>query len=355
MAVPGWPGGNGRRHPSIQWLQNMHSTYADRPDHLRDVTDPATDAGSREPLLALLGLLRSQGYDFIAPTPASQSRVLSRPQRQVGTTLYDLLGWSLPCRQGDLPPDVVAILEKAGLLEQRPDGLVSAKIRVSNMFDRLFVHSRYPTRARDSVFLGPDSYRFADYISRNLSGLSDALRILDYGAGAGVGGIVAASLHGGATLTLADINPKALALASINATFAAIDHRTVLANTPKEVDGDFDLIVTHPPFMIDPDRRAYRDGGDLYGGKLSLDWTLEAIRKLAPGGRFLMHTGVSIVDGRDVVRDAIDRAMPSIGYRYDYRVLDPDIFGDELDKEPYAGVDRIAAIGLCVQRTEDRN
>lgn len=308
------------------------------------------DDAPRTALLELLEHLRSIHYDFIAPTPASQARVLSRADRQVGTTVADLLGWSLPCRRDDLPHAIVDALDAAGLLTRRRDGLLVAKVRVSNVLGRLFVHSSYPTREQDSVFLGPDSYRFADYISRNLAGLPSDARILDYGAGAGVGGIIAASLHGNATLTLADINPKALSLASVNATFAAIDHRTALAGTPAEVDGRFDLIVTHPPFMIDPDRRAYRDGGDLYGGKLSLDWTLMAIEKLAPGGRFVMHTGVSIVAGRDVVRDALREAMPATGYRYDYRLLDPDIFGDELEKEPYAGVDRIAAIGLCVQR-----
>lgn len=328
--------------------------------NLTYVNASATNDGNRSPVLIddaprgtlidLLRQLRSIHYDFIAPTPASQARVLSRPDRQVGTTVADLLGWSLPCRRDDLPHGIVDALDAAGLLTRRPDGLVTAKVRVSNVLGRLFVHSSYPTSEKDSVFLGPDSYRFADYISRNLVGLPSGAHILDYGAGAGVGGIIAASLHGNATLTLADINPKALSLASINATFAAIDHRTTLANKPAEVDGSFDLIVTHPPFMIDPDRRAYRDGGDLFGGKLSLDWTLMAIEKLAPGGRFVMHTGVSIVDGRDVVRDALREAMPATGYRYDYRLLDPDIFGDELDKEPYAGVDRIAAIGLCVQR-----
>lgn len=40
--------------------------------------------------------------------------------------------------------------------------------------------------------------------------------------------------------------------------------------------------------------------------------------------------------------------MPATGFQDEYRVLDPDIFGDELDKEAYAGVDRIAAIGLYV-------
>lgn len=327
--------------------QINHAAESHVPVPLVDNQEP------RAALLDLLARLRDEHYDFIAPTPASHSRVLQRPDRQVGTTTADLLGWSLPCNAERLSPDIVRDLERADLLERRPDGLVKAAVRVSNVFGRLFVHSRYPTQEQDSIFLGPDSYRFADYISRNLSGLPSAARILDYGAGAGVGGIVAASLHGNAHLTLADVNPKALSLASVNATFAGIDHQTALAQTPQDVDGPFDLIVTHPPFMIDPDRRAYRDGGDLYGGKLSLDWTLAAITKLAPGGRFIMHTGVSIVGGRDVVREALREAMPTDGFDYDYRVLDPDIFGDELDKEPYAQVDRIAAIGLCVSRRQD--
>lgn len=329
----------------------MSTTYPDAPGtSILPVDTVVTSDAARDALLDLLSQLQSLRYDFMAPTPASQARVLSRPDRGIGATVTDLLGWSLPCDPLRIPSSIRDALAAAGLLGRRTDGLVTAGVRVSNVFGRLFVHSSYPTHDRDSVFLGPDSYRFADYISRNLSGLSHPARILDYGTGAGVGGIIAASLHGNATLTLADINPKALALASINATFAAIEHRTILVNQPADVDDGFDLIVTHPPFMIDPGRRAYRDGGDLFGGKLSLDWTLMAIRKLAYGGRFVMHTGVSIVDGRDVVHDALAAAMPARGYRYDYRVLDPDIFGDELDKAPYAGVDRIAAIGLCVER-----
>jgi hypothetical protein len=305
-------------------------------------------------LIGVLEQLRVQHYDFIAPTPASQARVLARPDRRVGTNVEDLLGWSLPCRQDQLPPAIVAGLQAAGLVEQRADGLIASQVRVSNVFGQLFVHSRYPTQERDSVFLGPDSYRFADYISRCLEGLPRSARILDYGAGAGVGGVVASTLHGNATLTLADINPAALTLASVNARFAGVEHDTVIARTPSDVVGEYDLIVTHPPFMIDPDGRAYRDGGEFYGGKLSIDWTLAAITKLAPGGRFIMHTGVSIVDGRDVVHEALRGMIPDVGYSHEYRVLDPDIFGDELDKEPYAKVDRIAAIGLCVVRDPDK-
>lgn len=243
------------------------------------------------------------------------------------------------------------MLEQAGVLDRRRDGLIAAYIRVSRVAGNLFAHSPYPTLAQDSVFLGPDSHRFGDYILRNLDGLKDGAAVLDYGAGAGVGGITAATNLAEATLTLADINPKALFLSSVNAAHAKVDYRTVEVQRPEDVPGEFDLIVMHPPFMIDPERRAYRDGGDLYGGRLSLDWALGGMQRLAPGGRLVMHTGVSIVEGRDVVQDAFVAAMPGAGFTLDYHLLDPDIFGDELATEAYAEVDRIAAVGLRIERS----
>jgi len=82
--------------------------------------------------------------------------------------------------------------------------------------------------------------------------------------------------------------------------------------------------------------------------KLSVDWLLAGIEKLAPGGRLVMHTGVSIVEGRDLVHEALQEAVPAHGLKLDYRLLDPDIYGDELETPAYAGVDRIAAVGACV-------
>lgn len=332
----------------------MNLTYvSDGPevagDGLRELSPVRSDMPVREVLVHLLRVLDAQDYDFIAPTPASQVRVLARADRQVGDNASDLLGWNIPCRPDTLG-ELIDLLDRAGALERGADGLVKARLRVSRVFGNLFVHSSFPTDAQDSVFLGPDSHRFADFILRNMDGLPTSARIVDYGAGAGVGGITAASHHGRAMLTLADINPKALALASINAEQAGVQHETLWVEQPDDLDQAFDLIVMHPPFMIDPDRRAYRDGGDLYGGRLSVDWALAGLERLTPGGRLVMHTGVSIVGGRDPVREALAEAMPALGYSLDYRLLDPDIFGDELEKGAYAGVDRIAVVGLCIVR-----
>ena len=313
-------------------------------------TDPFHSAERRVALLALLSALRDDGYSFVTATPATHARVVARPDRQEGRSLRDALGWSLPFRADAIPPHILDLMRQAGVVQERPGDRLASTVRVSSVWGRLFLHSAYPTDAEDSVFLGPDSYRFADLIVARRGLPASGARILDYAAGAGVGGITAAGDQDGARLTLADINPKALFLAGINAEHAGLDAQTVEARAPGDLAGPFDLIVTHPPFMIDEDKRFYRDGGDLWGARLSLDWVLAGAEKLAPGGQLILHTGVSIVEGRDVLLEHLREALPDLGCTLWYHELDPDIFGDEMSKPVYAQVERIAAVGAVVTR-----
>jgi hypothetical protein len=319
----------------------------------RELAFPEGD-NRRQALLALLRELDATGYDFVTATPSTHARVISRPDRHMARSLRDVLGWSLPFTTNIIPSEILHLMDAAGVIEQRSDGLLSSSVRVSSARGTLFLHSAYPTVEQDAVFFGPDSYRFADLIVARLPALPPGARILDYAAGTGVGGITAATSQPQAQLTLADINPKALFLASINAEHAGLQAQTVQATTPTDLPDTFDLIVTHPPFMIDTESRAYRDGGDLYGARLSLDWVVAGARKLAPGGRLILHTGVSIVDGQDVLRPHLEQALPGLGCSLWYHELDPDIFGDELDKPAYADVERIAAVGACVTRIDER-
>lgn len=312
-------------------------------------SDEFAITASRAALLRLLGALRDLDYFFVTATPATHARVIARPDRLRARSIHDVLGWSLPFAPDCVPPHILALMEEAGVVRQHDDGLLAATVRVSSVRGTLFLHSAYPTTDTLSVFLGPDSYRFADLIAAKARVVRGE-RIMDYGAGAGVGGITAARLAPGTRLTLADINPHALFLSSVNAEFAEVEHQVIEATKPDEVPGSFDVIVTHPPFMMDADRRAYRDGGDLYGAKLSLDWVVAGTAKLRPGGRLVLHTGVSIVDRTDVLVGPLREAVPPGGWGFDYHELDPDIFGDELDQPAYAEVDRIAAVGLCLTR-----
>ena len=323
--------------------------------HLAEDTAKAADVAShRQELLDLLAALGASGYRFITATPGTHARVVARSDRQVARSLRDVLGWSLPFEPQVVPADILELMRAANVVEEQPDGMLRSTVRVSSVGDALFLHSAYPTTAYDSVFLGPDSYRFADLILARMQQLGDGARILDYAAGAGVGGIIAARRARQAQLTMADINPKALFLASINATHSGIDAQTAEARSPAALEGEFDLIVTHPPFMIDTESRAYRDGGDLYGARLSLDWVLAGAKKLAPGGRLILHTGVSIVDGKDVLRPHLEEALPGLGCSLWYHELDPDIFSEDLEQEAYADVERIAAVGACVTREDKR-
>lgn len=218
------------------------------------------------------------------------------------------------------------------------------------MFGNLFIHSRFLIDAHNAVFLKPASHRFADLVVRHFDGLPARSRVLDYGTGADVGGITAALRLTEPDLMLADINPDALFMATINAEFAELSSVARSIQRPCDIDHDFDLIVMHPPFMIDFGRRTYRDGGSLYGGQLSLDWGMDGMSRLAPGGRLVMHTGASVVGKRDVLRDAFWDAMPASGFTLDYQLFGPDIFGEELSNPIYADVDRIAAVGLRIER-----
>ncbi len=304
--------------------------------------------GAEPALLDLIAALERAGYDFVAPTPATHTRVVARPDKVVASDLRDIFGWSLAFRPALLPAEMLGFLERAGLTRREGD-LLKSGVRVSRIGSHLFLHSAYPTDDAESVFLGPDSYRFADFIRAEIPRIAGARRLVDIGAGAGVGGIMAAALLPGARITLVDVNPAALRLASVNARHAGVDVELVEGEGIEAVSGPIDLAIANPPFIMDESGRTYRDGGDMHGARLSLDWTLAAARRLEPGGRMLLYTGVAIVDGKDELRTALERELPALSCTLRYRELDPDIFGEELDRPSYRDVERIAAVGAVVE------
>lgn len=298
-------------------------------------------------LEALLAMLDAQGYQFVTPTPATHARVVGRRAGETARDLRDIFGWNLPFADGLVPLALHTMLHDTGLLADEGE-LCRAKVRASRVHGLLFVHSAYPTEEADAVFLGPDSYRFADLVAGCMGELRPGARVLDFGAGAGVGGIIVAKGRDVA-LTLADVNRRALRFAAVNAANAGVHAELAEADRVEQLDGSFDLILMNPPYMMDAAGRAYRDGGDLHGARLSLDWTLAAMEKLAPGGQLILYTGVAIVDGQDALRDRLEAALGQ-GFRMHYRELDPDVFGEELETPAYRDVERIAVVGACITR-----
>jgi hypothetical protein len=76
---------------------------------------------------------------------------------------------------------------------------------------------------------------------------------------------------------------------------------------------------------------------------------LQIVRRLEPRGRLILYTGSAIVEGRDALREALEREVAALGGSLRYCELDPDIYGEELAKPAYADVERIAAVGAVVE------
>jgi precorrin-6B methylase 2 len=301
-------------------------------------------------LLDLLKLLKARDYHFVTPTPASHERVVARPDMAGARDLRGLLGWSLPAPVG-LDDAVEDLLRQAGMLEEA-DGRVKSRLRASSLRGQLFLHSAYPTDAEDSVFFGPDSYRFADLIAQELERrpLPPRAHVVDMGAGAGIGGIVAGLCSESAKVTLTDLNPKALRLAQINAAAAGVELETIESDTLEQVADPIDLAIINPPYIIDGSERAYRDGGGMHGGEVPLRMAKMAAERLAPGGRLILYTGAAIVDGRNALCKALGGLSERLTLSHSCRELDPDVFGEELGKAAYADVERIALVAVTMER-----
>jgi len=303
---------------------------------------------------ALLNLgrgLKQRSYRFITPTPLTHERVYQRRAASQASDLRDVFGWSMPFDRDLVPDTFREDLQQADLVE--PHGaLWRSAVRWSSLDDLLFAHSAYPTTEPDAVFFGPDSYRFAQVIEAHLQQRFEPLkRAVDIGCGAGVGALVIGRARHDAQVLAVYINPRALRMTAVNAELAGLSnvsayHSDVLAS----VEGEFDLIVANPPYMNDDRQRAYRHGGGALGEQLSVRIAGESLGRLALGGSLVLYTGVAIVAGEDPFLAAVKPLLGSDAFGWTYRELDPDVFGEELDKPGYERVERIAVVALTVTR-----
>ena len=304
--------------------------------------------------LALLQLgqyLQAEDYRFVTVTPLSHQRVNQREENRVAQDLRGIFGWSRPFENGLLPPDTLEALLDSGVIRAHA-GMWVSDVRWSSLDDALFVHSSFPTVAHDSVFFGPDTYRFAQAIEAHLSTSTHTIRTaVDIGCGSGVGAILIAKARRHANVLAVDINPTALRFTAVNASLAGTDnvsawHSDILASTT----GEFDLIVANPPYMQDTQQRAYRHGGDQLGSELSVRILAQAIDRLAPGGSVLLYTGAPSVGGVDLFLQQAHGLIERADLAWSYREMDPDVFGEELETDTYKEAERIAAVVLTVTR-----
>jgi precorrin-6B methylase 2 len=303
---------------------------------------------SRHAALVRIGqALKARGYRFVGPAPATCEIVNARPGNEQARTLADIFGWSRP-----FPPDVagaeiLALMDKAGIV-QETDGLLRSTVRFSSLFGLLLVHSAFPTSGADAVYLGPDTYRSCQAIRAAFAadpGFRPAL-VADIGSGAGgIGLWIAAAAPWDTRVILTDINPAALRLSEVNAALNGIGNIDVRQGSLLEaIPEDLDLIVSNPPFMVDRLARRYCHGGGEWGLDLALQIAARSLAKLRGAGRLMLYTGAPVVDGADMFRRSLDPLIDPARHSMAYDEVEPDIYPEELLHPPYTRADRIAAV-----------
>jgi methylase of polypeptide subunit release factors len=148
-----------------------------------------------------------------------------------------------------------------------------------------------------------------------------------------------------------DINDHALTFTSVNARLGGLSNLvTAHSDLLRDIEGNFDLIIANPPYLLDAEQRVYRHGGGNHGAGLSLKIFDAALQRLAPGGTLLLYTGVAIFDGQDPFLSAVRLSLGDLAWDWFYEEIDPDVFAEELEKPDYIHADRIACVALRLTR-----
>ena len=302
----------------------------------------------QQALLYLLAFLKEQDYHFTTITPLSHQRILDRKKNEIykHRTLQDIFGWNLGFKKTDLDPVLFELLQEHQLL-QLQQGQYLSQVRVSSLDNELFIHSVFPTTQQDAVFFGPDTYRFVYHLKQYLATqprpFKQAVEICCGTSAAAIS--LARHFPDVNEIMVADLNPKALLYSQINISFAGLNHiHPVQSNLFSNLEGNFDLIFANPPYLIDPDQRQYRHGGNkLDGGDLSFRIIKEGLQRLNSGGRLFLYTGVTVNEqGNLFLQHLKDSMKQHQNIIWSYEEIDPDIFGEELEQPAYQHVERIA-------------
>lgn len=294
--------------------------------------------------------LQAAGYHFTTPTPATHERVLARDRvdgaDRLARDLRDVFGWSRPFDTSILGDELLTLLEHTGQL-WTSDTHHRSGLRYSSLGHMLLAHSAYPTTAADSIFFGPDTYRFCALLDHFAP---SAETLVDIGCGSGAGGLWLAHRQPRREVILTDINPHALGVARANAALAGQEVRTLESDLFAALPDLPDLCIANPPYMRDAEHRAYRDGGGQHGEGLSLRIVEEWLKRARSGQTLILYTGSAIVAGMDVIRAQVSTLAKQGSATLDYLELDPDVFGEELSLPAYGEVERIAAVGMRLTR-----
>lgn len=208
---------------------------------------------------------------------------------QLGCTRMDLyLQFDRPLEESDLAP-----LREA--LKKRGEG-----VPLQHLLGTVWFHHReFKTDAR-ALIPRPETEELAEWV---LSWpLPETQRVLDMGCGSGVLGLTLAAERPTWEVTLADVSPDALALATENANQLDLHHaRLIESHLFAAIDGSFDGIVANLPYVPESERATmarevlHDPALALFSGADGLDlirrFIPEAFHRLNPSGWLVLEIG----------------------------------------------------------------
>ncbi|KAF1938346.1 S-adenosyl-L-methionine-dependent methyltransferase [Clathrospora elynae] len=317
---------------------------------------------------ALTRHLAEQGYSFICPSPETQGRVVKQRRSNVSTEDAQ----SAEALKSIIPDAIFESLNSAYIVTQNEDESYRSAIRVSNFylpslpcvnFDAAplyYIHSSFPASS-DAVFFGPDTYLFVSFletITRHLLHVPGS--IIDVCCGSGAGAIHMARTYPQAKSLGLDLNPHALRLGGVNARLAGVNvdfhESNLFAAVPEDMKPyGVDLIVSNPPYIASStdgeDLPIYADGGAGFGLDISFRIAEEGMKMLSSTGVIVIYTGVAIPTsnpGHDAFLEKLNKMEHA--EVFEYTVLHPDMWPEEIGKGAYADVCRIQVVGAVLGR-----
>jgi len=332
-------------------------------DAVSEILESSHKLENQDVLTDLLKYVKSKNYKFITTTPRTHAHFLLQVNAR-GNSLRNIFGWNTSFSIDAIDSELKTLMVDAGVIQVN-NNLARSKLRISSLGSDLFFHSAFPTTEADAIFFGPDTYRFARFIRQSLEKIYylssrinsepvKKIRILDIGCGTGAGGITAVRALPESysyEVTMNDLNQKALDATLVNSQVSNVAVNILAGDIFEVLQGEFDLIISNPPYMKDESGRAYRDGGEQLGLDLSLRIFETAVKHLASGGTLLLYTGVAMTSDVDPFLATITPLLDHIDCTWFYEEIDPDIFGEELELPTYAQAHRIAAVGLVVTKS----
>jgi SAM-dependent methyltransferase len=170
----------------------------------------------------------------------------------------------------------------AGVLSRVGDNL-TGRVRLAPLQNYIFAHDRpinfHETVPADFVMgIGASTTTLAAMTIRR-----PTQRMLDLGCGCGTHALLAAE-HSREVIA-SDLNPRATAFTAFNARLNNTTNvQTATGSLFEPIEGNFDLIVSNPPFVISPGGKyIYRDSGKT-GDEFVRTVVCESASRLAEGG-----------------------------------------------------------------------